>query len=256
MSIRTVIVDDEPLAREGIRRLLSRDRDIDIVDECSDGVHAVEVIKQQVPDLVFLDVQMPEIDGFGVVQALSSGHMPLIIFVTAFDRFALHVFDVHAQDYLLKPVDPQRFHAALAKAKDALNKRRLDETNQKLLHLLEDLKTRNSFPSRIPIRSDGKLYFLQLQEIDWIEAAGDYVRIHARGEKHILRETMKSFESSLDPNKFVRVHRSTIINIDQLKELQPFFHGEYCAIMKDGTKHNVSRTYRERIEELFRSPNH
>lgn len=250
-TIRTLIIDDEPLARQGIRSLLEQDAEIEIIGECTDGVQAIEEIQRSTPDLIFLDVQMPEVNGFDVIDALQSFRTPGIIFVTAFDQYAIEAFKVHALDYLLKPVDEKRFRTALDHAKIFIRSNKNHLLNEKLLNLLGDLKKEQKYPSRIVIKSNGRILFLPVHEIDWIEAAGDYATIHARKEKYLIREKMSALESKLDANIFIRIHRSTIVNAERIKELQPKFRGEYVVCLNDGTQLTMSRSYRSRLNSLL-----
>jgi len=257
--IRTIIVDDEPLAREGIRVLLQRDQEIEIIGTCGNGFDAVEMIQYLKPDLLFLDVQMPEIDGFGVLQAVKSGHMPVVIFVTAYDKHALRAFEVHALDYLLKSYTDERFTSALQRAKDHIRQKKVNEISQRLLAMLDSQKNlistdekqhRGTEPylKRLVVKSGGRVFFLKAEEIDWIEAADYYVRLHVGGKSHLLRETMNALERKLNPEKFQRIHRSTIISLDRIKEMQPFLNGDYVVTLRDGTELKMSRSYRPKIE--------
>jgi len=251
MKIRTLIVDDEPLARERIRTLLADESDIEIIGECANGLEAVAAIKNRKPELLFLDIQMPALDGFGVLEKIGAEKMPAIIFVTAYDQYALRAFEVHALDYLLKPFDRERFDQALRRARLQIQQATSGDLNQKLLALLEDLRAEKKWLERLVIKSGGRVFFLKIDEIDWIEAAGNYVRLHIQREAHLLRETIKNLETQLDPNKFLRISRSTIVRIDRIKELQPWFHGEYAIILQDGTQLTSSRGYREKLDELL-----
>jgi two-component system LytT family response regulator len=256
--IKTVVVDDEPLARRRILRLLKAEPDVDVVAECSDGREAIQAIRQHEPDLVFLDVQMPEIDGFGVLQALGP-QVPLVIFTTAYDQYAVRAFEVHALDYLVKPFDPERFRAAFQRARDQLERSQASDQNQRLITLLEQLAAQaragdgtvggDRFLDRLMIRSGGKIFFVKTAEIDWVEAAANYVRLHVGRESHVIRETISNLAERLDPTHFARIHRSTIVNLDRVKEMQPWFSGEYIVILRDGTRLKLSRGYRERLEE-------
>jgi two-component system LytT family response regulator len=248
--IRTLIVDDEPLARERMRSLLAGEADIAVVGECRDGREAVEAIKGESPDLVFLDVQIPELDGFQVLEAIGAEKAPAIVFVTAYDQYALQAFEVHAVDYLLKPFDEERFRRALERARQALTREKGD-LSEKLLHLLQELKAPQGYMERLVVKSAGRLFFLRTDEIEWVESAGNYVCLHVRGESHLLRETMTGLETRLDPGRFVRIHRTAIVNIDQIKELQPLFHGEYQVVLRDGTELTLSRGYRDRLQEVI-----
>ena len=249
MKIRTVIVDDEPLGRERIRALLSSDPEIDVIEECPDGRRAVTAIERSSPDLVFLDVQMPEMDGFAVLDAIAADRMPVIIFVTAYDRYAVQAFEVHALDYLLKSFDRERFQAALQRAKEEIHRSKTGVLNERLVGLLEDLQTKQKRLTRLVVKSGGRIVFLRVDEIDWVEAADNYVRIHAGRESHLIRETLQSLEGRLNPEKFLRIHRSTLVNLDRIRELQPIFHGDYLVKLNDGTELTLSRNYREKLLE-------
>ncbi len=245
--MRILIVDDEPLACERIRTLLATEPDIEIVGECHDGGSAVSAIASLSPELVFLDVQMPEMDGFTVLQNIAPGRMPAVIFVTAFDQYAIRAFEVCALDYLLKPFDRERFSRALARARVEHLRRGAGDIERRLQSALEEWNTRRKFLDRLVIRSGGRVFFLRVEELDWIEAAGNYVRLHAGAEEHLYRETMARLESSLDPEKFARIHRSAIVNVDRVKELHPLFRGDYTVILRDGRELTLSKTYRDRL---------
>ena len=249
--IRTLIVDDEALARERLRNMLAPDPAIQIIGECSNGQDAIEFIKAQSPDLVFLDVEMPGIDGFGVLEALTRDRIPTIIFVTAYDQYAVRAFEVYALDYLLKPFDQERFDKALARAKHQLSIERSDAMSERILNALEEIKTRPVHLERLVIKMNGHVFFIKAEEIDWLEAEGNYVRLHAGKESYLLRDTISALESQLDPKKFIRVHRSAIVNIDRITELQPWFHGEYRIILGEGVQLTLSRTYREKLHDLL-----
>ncbi len=251
--IRTLIVDDEPLARRKIRRMLARDPEVEILDDCANGREAIAAISTHNPDLVFLDVQMPEIDGFDVLESIPPAGMPFVIFVTAYDQYALRAFEVSAVDYLVKPFDRRRFEKALQRAKARLATERGSDVNQQTLALLEELKARSSHIERLVIKAGGRAFFLKTDEIDWIEAEGKYVRLHVGKESYLLREAIGSMEGQLDPKKFPRIHRSTIVNIERVRELQPWFHNEYRVILKDGTELMLSRSCRKRLGELLGS---
>jgi two-component system LytT family response regulator len=252
-KIRTVIVDDEPLARRGIRSQLSEEKDFEIVSECRNGLEAVETIAEESPDLVFLDVQMPELDGFGVLEAVGAKKMPAVIFVTAYDKYALQAFDVHALDYLLKPIDPDRFTQALERARAQLDRTSIQDLSQRLQGLLNDLKgsRRTKYADRLVIKSAGRISFLRVADIDWIEAADNYVRLHVGPDQHLLRETLSSLDRRLDPDRFVRIHRSRIVNIQRVKELHPLFRGVYEIRLQDGTRLESGRGYKAGLQQLF-----
>ncbi|HXJ03986.1 MAG TPA: LytTR family DNA-binding domain-containing protein [Candidatus Acidoferrum sp.] len=247
MKIRTLIVDDEPLGRERISSLLCGDHEVDVIGECADGRQAIAAIEECKPDLVFLDVQMPEVDGFGVVDAICSERMPVIIFVTAYDRYAVKAFEVHALDYLLKSFDRERFAAALRRAKEEIGRLRGGALNERLAGLIEDLQAKKDRLTRLVIKSAGRIVFLRIEEIDWIEAADNYVRVHAGREAHLIRETLQSLEKRLDPAIFLRIHRSSLVNLNRIRELQPIFHGDYAVKLIDGTELTLSRNYREKL---------
>jgi two-component system LytT family response regulator len=276
VKIRTLIVDDEPLARQRVRKLLEVDSDISILGECSDGKQAVAELRKLRPDLVFLDVQMPVLDGFGVLQSLVGTEMPVVIFVTAHDRYALKAFEVHALDYLLKPFDKARFGAALERAKAQVRQGSAVALGDRLEKLLQTLapthlqplasKGRNETESPMPraakpdagrrlerlmVKSDGRIYFVRIDDVDWIEAAANYVRMHVGKENHLLRETLTALEKKLDPARFVRIHRSTIVNLERIRELQPAFHGDYVIVLLDGTELAVSRGFRDNLKEAL-----
>ena len=257
-KIRTLIVDDEPIARRGIRQLLRQEPDIAIVGECADGREAVAAIKEQKPDLVFLDVQMPLMSGFGVVEALGAENLPAVVFVTAYDEHAIRAFEVHALDYLLKPVDPERFDKTLARARAQANASKamgLDHKLAALLRSLDELKATGAQlapPGRLVIKEQGRISFLSTDEIDWLCARGNYVELHAGRETHLLRETVEGMELKLNHRKFVRLRRSTIVRTEQIKELHPLFNGEYAVILKDGTRLQSSRRYRKNLDALLK----
>jgi two-component system LytT family response regulator len=248
--VRAVIVDDEPLPRERIATLLSGHPEVQVIAECGDGAEAVRIITEHKPDLVFLDIQMPELDGFEVLESLEAEELPAVIFVTAFDAYAVRAFEVSAIDYLLKPIDPGRFEQALGRAFQRLA-HPLDTSE--LQDFLTRWRAQRGFATRFVVRSGGKLSFVRIQEVDWIDAAGNYVRLHVGGRQHLIRETMKSIESRLDPEVFVRVHRSAIVNIDRVTLLEPYFHGEYVVVMKDGTKLTSSRSHSARLRAILRA---
>jgi two-component system, LytTR family, response regulator len=249
--LRTVIVDDEPIARAGLRTLLGTDEQIDLVAECGDGQSAIETIRRLQPDIVFLDVQMPDIDGFEVLDALRGGPFPVIVFITAYDKYALRAFEVHAVDYLLKPFDDARFGEALAHAKTMAVGRRDGGVVQRLAQLLNAAELRSARSSRFLVRTGGRVLFLRAEDIDWIEAADYYVKVHVAGRVHMLRETMASLEGRLDPTTFFRVHRSAIVNLERVQELQPFSKREHVLVLRDGTRLRLTRSRREGLEALL-----
>jgi two-component system LytT family response regulator len=254
VKIRCLVVDDEPLGRERIVTLLESLPDAEVVGESDTGTAAIAALEELKPDLVFLDVQMPEVDGFGVLASLPTTAVPAVIFVTAYDEYAVRAFEVHAQDYLLKPFDPDRFYSAFQRAAERIRSERSGETNERLIALLNDIdrdRPRRSTRSRIAIKSGGSIFFLPVDEIDWLEAADNYVRVHARGETHLVRQTLQSMEESLAADEFLRIHRSSIVNVNRIKEIQPWFGGEYVVLLRDGTKLHTSRRYRPRLESLL-----
>jgi len=251
MKIRTLIVDDEPLARERLRTLIEEQEEVELIGECANGREALATIKREMPDLVFLDVQMPELDGFGVLSRLGSEKIPAIIFVTAHDKFALQAFEFHALDYLLKPFDRGRFQKALRRALDHIKRDQAGELKERLSALLGDLTPDSKYPERMAVKSSGRVIFLKIDDIDWVEAADNYVSLHIGAESHLHRETMSALEERLPPNKFLRISRSTIVNIDRIKELQPLFHGEYAVILRNGTRLTLSRSHRDKLNQLM-----
>ncbi len=254
MSLRVLIVDDEPLARERIRALLAADSEVEILGECASGEDAVRAIRDHRPDLVFLDVQMPGMDGFETLAAAAAertGAMPAVIFVTAYDEHALRAFEVHAQDYLLKPFDGARFATALERAKR--DRARGGDVTARLTDLLADQERTRRTMRRLVINSSGRVLFLGVSEIDWIESAGNYVRIHAGAEAHLYRETLRDLEAKLDPEEFLRIHRSTIVRIERIRELRPWFHGAFVVVLRDGTELQSSRGFSVKLRALFGS---
>jgi two-component system LytT family response regulator len=249
--IRTLIVDDEPLARERVRLLLEREPDLEIVGECGDGHEALATIRSTSPDLVFLDIQMPELDGFGMLAELDPARLPAIIFVTAFDQFALRAFEVHALDYLLKPFDSERLQAAVQRARQWIQRQRSGELDPRLAALLNDLKVTPKVPGRLAVKSGGRVLLVRTEDIDWVEAADNYVNLHVGKESHLLRETMNALEDRLPSERFLRISRSTMVNLDRIRELQPMFHGEYAVILQDGTRLTLSRGHREKLSRLL-----
>lgn len=252
MSLRVLIVDDEPAARRGILRLLKQEADVEVLGECGDGAEAVAAIDALSPDLVFLDVQMPELDGFAVIEAVGDKRMPAVVFVTAFDQHAVRAFDAQAIDYLLKPIDPERFRRALQRARIQLAHpqedfvRRVSEALRAI-----DRGGLQRFPSRLAIRSEGRVRLLDIDEVDRFVAAGNYVEVHAGAKPHLLRETMASLEARLDPQRFVRVSRSAIVSIDRIREVQPLFNGDFVVLLKNGAQVNGSRRFRTALDVVL-----
>jgi two-component system LytT family response regulator len=248
-KVRVLVADDEPLARERLKLLLAREDWVELVAECPNGADAIASIEKLQPDLVFLDVQMPGATGFEVIEAVGPERMPLVVFVTAFDQYALRAFDVHALDYLLKPFDRDRFDQALGRARQQLERRSNGDLERRLLQLVQDLKPSAQRLERFVIKSGGRVFFVRAEEIDWIEAAGNYVKLHVGDEAHLFRETMNALETQLDSQTFFRIHRCHIVNIERIKELQPWFNGEYVVFLKNGTRLTLSRGYREKLQE-------
>jgi len=248
-KIRTLIVDDEAMARERILGLLSQEQDVEVVGQCSDGQQAVSAIQQLSPELVFLDVQMPAVDGFGVIRQVGAERMPMVVFVTAYDEYALQAFEVHALDYLLKPFGRDRLQQCLDHARHQRDRRRAGDLGKSLLALVQDFRPEQKKQDRLVVKSGGRVFFVRTDEIDWIEAAGNYVRLHMKDQSHLFRETMNQMESRLDPQRFFRIHRSRIVNTERIKELQPWFNGEYVVLLQNGAQLRLSRSYREKLEE-------
>jgi two-component system LytT family response regulator len=251
MKTRTLIVDDEPLARERLRKLLEKESDIELLGECADGREAVTRIKETEPDLVFLDVQMPECNGFDVLAQLRGSPMPVVVFVTAYDQFALKAFEVHAVDYLLKPFDRERFQTALRRALDHVRRSQAGELNARLSALLGELKSQPKHLERLAIKSSGRLVLIRIDDVDWVESSDNYVELHVGTERHLHRVTMSALEEMLPPERFMRISRSAIVNVDRIKELQPLFHGEYVVTLRDGKRLTLSRSYREKLRQIL-----
>ena len=255
--LRVVVVDDEPLARTGMRDLLARDPELEVVAQCADGREAVRAIGALRPDLVLLDVQMPEMDGFEVLREIGAERMPLVVFVTAYDRFALRAFDVAAVDYLLKPFDDDRFQRAIQRAKHAVRNAEVGELGRRLAGLLErggaepPREPPAAYASRLMVKNTGRTVFVRVDDVDWIEADDYYAKLHVGEKTHLLRESMGSLEARLDPLRFFRVHRSAIVNLDRVREVQFLFRGEHVVILHDGTRLKLTRTRLDRLESLL-----
>lgn len=253
--IRAIIIDDEPLAREKVQLFASSEPDIEIVDVCVNGHVAIASYQKFKPDLLFLDIQMPEMTGFDVLANLQANPLPGIIFITAYDEFALRAFEFHALDYLLKPYDRERFQKAVSHARESLKSTSNSEiATEQIKTLLNSLKQSSQKLDRLIVKTNGRIIFLRMEEIDWMEAAGNYVKLHVGNESHLVRETMNHLEGQLNPQKFIRIHRSTIINIDKIKELQPYFNGEYTVILQNNTQLILSRGYRENFTTVLGKP--
>ena len=253
MSLVTVlIVDDEPLARQRIRSLLRPYDDVNVVGECGDAGTAARAIIDQRPDLVFLDVQLPGRSGFGVIAAIDPAELPVVIFVTAYDKYAVEAFKVHAVDYLLKPFEIERFHLAVKRARAEIGRERGGDLSRRLLMLLHDRDSKPKYLTRIKVRSGNSFLFLHTADIDYIESEANYVRIHVGKDSYLVRGTIGSLEERLDPNQLVRIHRSTIVNLDGIKEMHPWFqNGEYSLTMKDGKQLTISRSYKDQLMKII-----
>ena len=251
MSIRALIVDDEPIARKGIRRFLHAEHGVEIIGECSDGIEAVESIQALKPDLMLLDIQMPELDGFGVIEALQGKHVPVVIFITAFDEFALKAFFVHALDYLLKPLKQEQFHRAIERVRAILHFHQTEEFEKRLNTMLQYVSSQRKYLERLIIKSQKNIIVVHVRGVDWFEAYGDYIRVHCGNKTHLIKNTMNEIEKSLDPEVFVRTHRSTILQMNRVKELRPLSNGDYVITLNDGTKLSLSRTYSAKVLEAL-----
>jgi two-component system LytT family response regulator len=251
--MRVLIIDDEPRARNFIRKLLVGDSSVEIAAECADGYQAVRAIKTKTPDLIFLDVQMPEIDGFTVLERLRPEEIPAVIFVTAYDQYALRAFEQHALDYVLKPFDQERFFRTLEHAKLRIAERKSAQ-HAAIARLLASEQFRRAYLDRITVKRNGRILLVPTRDIEWIEAEDNYVLLHSGKEAYILRQTLANIQNRLDPDTFIRVHRSAIVNIEALKELQLGFDGAYGLELKSGTKLRLSRGYRERFFKKFGHP--
>jgi two-component system, LytTR family, response regulator len=251
-KIRTVIVDDEAPARARVRQLLRQEPEFSVIGECANGGQAVDIIQREQPDLAFLDVQMPRLSGLEVCRTLTEAGvpLPLIVFVTAYDTYALQAFEVHAVDYLLKPFDRARFVQALSQVRRQLSRFKQDAVESRLAAVLEDLSPGSKKRDRLVFKENGRIIFVRPETVDWIEADGNYVRLHAADATHYVRETLASLESQLPVNKFMRISRSIIVNLDHVKELQPLFYGDYAVILQNGSRLNMTRSYRDRLESI------
>jgi two-component system LytT family response regulator len=248
--IRVLIVDDEAPARSKLRRFLAADPEVEVVGEAGSGTEAVEAVRALAPDVVFLDVQMPGLDGFGVVAALEGEALPQVVFVTAYDEFAVKAFEVHAVDYLLKPFGPDRFERALARVKERVRARRDDGLDRRLRTVLAEVTRRPTYLERLLVPDGGKSVLLEVSRIDWIEAEGNHVRLHVGPASHLVRATLAALEERLDPARFLRIHRSRIVNADRIREVHPWSHGDQLVVLRDGTELIMSRRYRDRLARL------
>ena len=251
MTIRALIIEDEPLGRERLRTLLESEPDVEVLAEYGDGIAALG------QHLVFLDVEMPGLDGFAVLEKVKGlvDRLPVVVFITAYYKYAVRAFEVHALDYLLKPFDDERFRQALERARAEVGQQQTGEVNRRILAMLDELKSpREEYVERFAVQTSDRVFFVRAEDVDWIEAASNYVRLHAGKNAHMIRGTMQSVEARLDPERFLRIHRSAIVNIDRIRELQPWFHGEYKVILTDGTTLTLSRGYRESLQTLLGKP--
>ena len=251
MKARVLIVDDEPLARGRLRALLEKEPAAEIVGEAAHGLEAVDRIGELKPDLVFLDIQMPELDGFGVLASIDPEHRPLIIFVTAFDEFAVKAFEARALDYLLKPYDRERFRGAFNRAVEELRRANPAPAQARVDGLVSDLDAAGRSSDRLAIKSNGRILLIRPGDIDWVGAADNYVELHIGIETHLIRETISAWEKRLNAAQFLRISRSTIANLDRVKELQPLFHGEYAVILRNGVRLTLARSQREKVDQLL-----
>jgi two-component system, LytTR family, response regulator len=247
-KIRTLVVDDEPIARARVVSLLKQEDDIEVVGECSNGQQAMSAIESTSPDLLFLDIQMPEVNGLDLARTIQTSGTPAVVFVTAYDEYALRAFEVHALDFLLKPFSAERFRSALGHAREQVSQRRKGSVSPALPD------HRGGRPNRLMIKSGGRIHFVRMADIDWCEAQGNYVRVHVGAQEHLVRDTMSHLESELDPQQFVRIHRSTIVNVDRIQEMQSSFNGEYVVLLRTGTRLTLSRGYREILQARLGKP--
>ena len=251
MSLRALIVDDEALARKALLRLLRSESGVSVIGQCGDGESAIDAIRRTQPDLVFLDVQMPEMDGFRVVETIGVEQMPMTIFVTAFDRYALHAFDANAVDYLLKPFAADRLSRALARARDRSLGRLDKEAAQRLFSLLDRTRSQSDYAQRLTVSTRGRILFVPVADIDWIEAEDNYARLHVSRRVYDVRETLQALMEKLDPRDFVRIHRSTIVNLHRIREVQPWFQGSHIVLLHSGEELRMSRYQRDAVERLL-----
>ena len=260
-KIRTVVVEDEPVSRDRLLALLGEEDDIEVVSACADGRQAAAAIATTAPDLVFLDIQLPEMDGLELARALDPEKRPALVFVTAHDAYALPAFEIHALDYLLKPFSAQRFKSAMTYAREHLAQRRATSLGQHILEMLPTMSPSGSSPApapapsfvdRLVVKSSGRIYFVRIADIEWCEAAGNYVRVHVGSQAHLIRETMNHLESQLDTRQFVRIHRSTIVNVDRIQELRSSFNGEHVVVLRTGVRLTMSRGFKDGLQDRLR----
>ena len=250
-TIRTIIADDENLARKKLRLLLSSESGVNVIAECRDGRQTVAAVQAHQPDLLLLDIQMPDLDGFQVLEQLSPAELPVVVFTTAYDHYAIRAFEAHALDYLLKPFNQERLHRALERVKVELLKTHEHSVKKRILDLLGKTKSETPQLNRLVIRTAGRVVFLELDEVDWIEAAANYVKLHVGKESFLLREGIGHISAKLDPERFVRIHRSSIVNVRRIRELQPCDSGEYIAVLRDGKELSCSRGCRPQLLKLI-----
>ena len=248
-KIRTLVVDDEPIARARVVSLLKQEDDIEVVGECANGQQAISAIESTSPDLLFLDIQMPEVNGLDLARTIQSSGTPAVVFVTAYDEYALRAFEVHALDFLLKPFSAERFRSALGHAREQVTQRRNGAAPRSA-----QPEGRGGRSNRLMIKSGGRIHFVRTADIDWCEAQGNYVRVHVGPQEHLVRDTMSRLETELDPQLFVRIHRSTIVNVDRIQEMQSSFNGEYVVLLRTGTRLTLSRGYREFLQTRLGKP--
>ncbi|MFA5832464.1 MAG: LytTR family DNA-binding domain-containing protein [Bacteroidota bacterium] len=251
MKIRTLIVDDEPLARERINTLLHDEKDVRVVAECGNGKEAFRAIMEQEIDLVFLDIQMPELDGVRLLEKLPAERIPLIIFTTAFDSFAVKAFELNAIDYLLKPFTKKRFQESLSRVKQNMLSDDKDLYLSQMLTTIQSVVQKQQYADKVVVKSEGKVRFIPTREILWLESDANYLKIHTLTDSHLLRDTMTNFSKKLDPAAFLRLHRTVIVNTEYIKELKPWFNDEYVAILRNGTQLPIGRTYKKSVNEFF-----
>lgn len=265
-KIRTIIVDDESLARRGLSIRLEKFDDIEVITECKNGREALSAIEEYSPDLVFLDIQMPGIDGFEVVHKMQGDAMPLVVFVTAFDQYAVDAFEIHAVDYVLKPVEDERLSIAIERVRHHLSQQDTQDHKKRLMDLITNITGQSpsqidemlasgelpgeKYPDKIAVKDRGETTLVPSKDIAWVEAAGDYMCIHANDQVHVLRSTMKNLESKLNPNNFQRIHRSTIVNLEKIEKVCSHINGEYYLVLKGGSRLKMSRSYRDKIKHI------
>jgi len=244
-SLRALVIDDELPARKKLMMLLRDEPGVEVVGQASNGIEAVAAIEEHQPDVIFLDIQMPGMNGFEVLEALEGDNLPLVVFVTAYDQHAVKAFEVHAADYLLKPFDRSRVQSCLERLRSGQH-----SVNAKLEELLSEFRSRD-YLNRVIVKTRGRVIFLQIEDVDWIETSANYVELHLGKQSFLLRETLSALETRLDPRHFARVHRTTIVNIDRIQELQPWSHSDFIVLLKDGTKLRMSRRYRENLAGIW-----